>query len=102
MLQIPLRNVPRQSLKVTLDGQIVIFTVWWQPFDKHWYATIETFYVVLARSRRLQANIDLLSGISVTFDGVLSVLQQGEVEQIPGPSENPWGRTHSLVWEALR
>ena len=69
-LQIPLLDVPHQSLIVRLAGQEAKLTVRYQPYDNAWYASLEfPVGTPVVSSRRLVSGGKLLEGLAVDFAG---------------------------------
>ena len=97
-LSIPLLNVPRQSLLVTLAEQDVRLTVWWQPADRHWYGSMEyPAGTPLVSGRRIVLDSPLIGAQARRFVGDLycrAIAQSAE------PGREPWGNTHRLIYES--
>ena len=96
-LQIPLLDIPRQSLNVRLAGQEVKLTVWYQPYDNAWYASLESPPATpIVTSRRLVSGGSLLSGLAVEFAGDIACVPTSPDGGEPG--RNAWSTTHRLIY----
>ena len=94
---IPLLNVPRQSLLVTLDEQDVRLTVWYQPSDAHWYGTLEhPSGTPLVAGRRIALDSPLVGSQARRFRGDFYCRAIADVVE---PGRAPWGETHRLIYE---
>ena len=97
---IDLINVDRQSLVIKLGAVDCRLTVWWQPSDSCWYATLEfPPGQPRARARRLVNDAGLLSRLRARYvlGGDIVCRPIGNNEGDPG--ERPWGATHRLLYE---
>ena len=95
---VPLLNTARQSAVVRLSGVDCRLTVWRQPSDGRWHASLEVpTGTPLLSGRRLTADTDLLAGVLHSLPGrlICRPLQGARTE----PGAEPWGDTHALVWE---
>ena len=98
VFDIELLNLPRQSLAVRLDDTEGTLTVWRQPSDGGWYATLDwPAGTTVFAGRRLVTDGDLLRGLISGPRGALRVRPLGADLEEPG--EEPWGATHALRYE---
>ena len=94
MQEIPLLDLPHQSLLATIGINRFRFTVWWQPSDEHWYLNVDKVDgTAMAHGRRLVeggvAAHSLALGGSIKLDGVGI------------PDRQSWAKkTHRLVFTA--
>ena len=87
----------RQTFDTVLDGQLVRLTVWWQPFDSHWYLSLEwQTGEKIASSRRLIEGQDALAGVVTPFRGSLVVHGLGDEEF----GVDSWGISHQLIFDS--
>lgn len=90
--EIPVSNELRQNFNCTINGITVVFDVWWQPSDRHWYATIRTGEGIIARSVRLLPQSWPLDGLVHDVPGDLYVAGAEPTDT------DAWGTTHHLLW----
>ena len=97
-IQIPMIDTARQSLVVTLGGQEVKLTVWWQPSDGHWYGTLEVPPgVPVVKGRRLVLDAPMIDSPSVDFEGEIFLRRLLDTNDEPG--NDAWDSTHTLTYE---
>ena len=97
-IQIPMIDTARQSLVVTLGGQEVKLTVWWQPSDGHWYGTLEVPPgVPVVKGRRLVLDAPMVDSPSVGFRGEIYLRRLLDSDAEPG--NEAWDSTHALTYE---
>ena len=95
ILHIPVNNVHRQTLTARLGGDEVRLTIWRQPRGG-WFASAEIGSDTLVSGKRLQPNVALLSPVhGIAGDLMCLPLRAGNIS---GLGEEPWGRTHQLIW----
>ena len=95
ILHIPVSNAHRQTLTARLGDDEVRLTIWRQPRGG-WYASAEIGGDALVSGKRLQPNVALLSTVhGIAGYLVCLPLRAGNVN---GLGEEPWGRSHRLVW----
>ena len=96
--RLALQNLDRQSLIVRAGGVDCRLSVWWQPLDSGWYATLEVpVNTVVVRSRRLVAGAGLLDRLPDILDGGNFTLFGFAVQEDPG--RDAWEvPTHGLFW----
>ena len=94
--RVPVTTDIRQTFDTALDGQLVRFTVWWQPFDSQWYMSLEyqTGERIIS-GRRLIVGQDVLAGVVSSFHGSLVV--DGISDTIGVES---WNVTHDLIYDS--
>ena len=93
---VPLRNEPRQELRIFLAGILWAITVWRQASDGYWYITVASNdgreLVTGARLTQFR-DVMMASG----FPGRLVAVNVREGETDPR-TPDPWGNTHSLMY----
>ena len=96
--RIPLIDTDRQSLIVRLAEIDCRITVFWQPSDVAWYATLEVpVNTVVVSSKRLAVDSGILDRVKDILPGNIfcRALESERME----PQRDAWGRpTHALIW----
>ena len=87
---------PRQTFSITLAGQVVTITAWWQPLSELWYLSVEAVAGASIAAGRQIAPFTRL---------IRSEAFQGEIVAIPRNANNTaavgrtaWDDTHDLVY----
>ena len=98
--RLPLADEPRQSLIADLGGTRARITLWWQPSDGAWYATVEAPVNTYAvRSRRVTEHAGLLAGADSPLPGDI-VCRPTSGAHGGAPGRAAWAAaTHGLYWE---
>ena len=98
MIEIPLLNIPRQSLVVRLSEMSVGVTVWWQSTDLSWYVSLDVpVRVPVVSGVRLALDTDALAGLVHPLAGGVWCRSRSDMRIEPGSA--PWLDTHRLVYE---
>ena len=99
--RVELLDAARQSFILRLGEVDVRVTVWWQPTDGHWYATLEVpVNTVVVSGRRLVVGSGLLDRVSDVLGGNLGCRSLTELGQVNEPDRGAWREgTHGLFWE---
>ena len=96
--RIPLIDTDRQSLIVRLAEIDCRVTVFWQPSDVAWYATLEVpVNTVVVSSKRLAVDSGILDRVKDILPGNIfcRALESERME----PQRDAWRRpTHALIW----
>ena len=96
LLSVPVSSDVRQTFDTVLAGQLVRFSVWWQPLDGHWYLSLAwQTDVRIISGVRMVTGVNLLSGLVSDFVGSLVVY--GLNDQI---GRDAWGVTHELIFDS--
>ena len=96
MQSIPLTDSPRQTFDVTLGGQTVGLTIWWQPLDSSWYLSMrDSAGDPIAAGRRMALDVRLVR--SRNFEGDLAVvgIDPATTEEV---GRMGWTETHGLYY----
>lgn len=95
---LPLIQTPRQAFATVVGGQDIRVTLWYQPRDKSWYASIEfPVGAPLISGRRVVLDGPLIGARPSSFAGDIFCRALSADVGEPGPE--PWGATHQLVYE---
>lgn len=99
--RIPLLDALRQSLILRLDDMDCRLSLWWQPWDEAWYASLEIpTNTVWVEGRRLATNSGLLDRIPHPLTGNIFCRKLDVITGFSEPKINAWSApTHVLVWE---
>ena len=85
----------RETFRTILGGQNVRLTLWWQPFDAHWYLSLAWLdRRAIVSGVRLVENATPLLDVQGSFQGQLFVSGVG----VPG--RRAWTSTHVLFYFA--
>lgn len=96
---VPLLNVDRQHLLVRLGDIQCGLTVWYQPHDTSWYASLDIpLGTPWINSQRLIKDQAVGATRPRALPGQLVCRTLGYSTGDPGPGE-PWGASHILRWE---
>ena len=98
MEEIPLISADRQRVAIRVGGLDAVITVWWQPRQGEWFASLEVPRgAPLVSGRVLAADAPLLGGIVSPLKGDIWCRPAGGAAVAPG--RDAWGTTHRLTWE---
>ena len=99
--RLDLLDMDRQSLILRLPAVDVRVTVWWQPFDEHWYGSLEVpVGTRVVSGRRLVVGSGLVDRLSDVLDGNIVCRALAEEYQNADPDRAAWREeTHGLFWE---
>lgn len=94
-------DVDRQSLIVRLGGTECRISVWWQPLDSGWYASLEApTNTPVLKSQRLVPGVGLLDRLDGILPGNLVLRPLGDERILDDPGRHAWrDSTHALIWE---
>ena len=99
--QILLIDALRQSLIIRLDDFDCRLSLWWQPRDEAWYASLEVpTNTKLVESQRLATNSGILDRVSSPLSGNIICRRLDVIDTFLEPGREAWSKpTHILVWE---
>lgn len=100
-VRLPLLSVNRQQIVVRIESIDCQLTIWWQPRDSAWYATLEipTGNRVVS-SRRIATDAPILAGTPSRLRGDIYCRSLSSAK--PEPGLEAWGTTHALFHELPR
>ena len=96
---IPILDSDRQSLVLRIDDQDCLLTLWWQPSDSSWWASLEVpINTPAVSARRMALNAGLLDRVKDILPGNIVMRAAGGASAEPG--RDAFARnTHVLRWE---
>ena len=96
--RIPLIDTDRQSLIIRLADIDCRLTVFWQPSDVAWYATLEVpVNTIVVSSKRLAVDSGILDRVKDILPG--NIFCRALESERAEPQRDAWRRpTHALIW----
>ena len=91
---------PRQALEFRVGSNAIKLSIWWQPSDRSWHASVESpVGAPVVTGRRIVLDSGLLASTPHSLPGdIYCRLHEHDIPNVE-PLLGAWGVTHHLVWE---